>query len=512
MRRDLDSLAGRAHDLLVIGGGVHGACVAWDAALRGLSVALVERDDFGAATSANSLRIVHGGLRYLSRGDLPRMRESIRERSALLRIAPGLVLPLPVLVPTRGAGTQSRPALRAALALNDLASAGRNRGLEPTHRIPAGRLVSRAEAARLFPPFAAGDTTGGALWHDARIVRPERLTLAFVRSAAERGAVVANYVELERLLTSGGMIRGAEVADRRTGATFRIDARAVAVAAGPWTAPIVAAATGREPGPAPRQALALNLVIGRELAGAAVGIKALSGPGDDPVIGGGRFLFLAPQRGATLVGTWYAVDRPGDPRTTVERGAAALLAELNAVCPGLSLAAADVVRVQWGRLPLKAGLESGRADSLAERPRVRHHAGDGARGLVSVEGVKYTTARAVAATAVDHVLAALGAPDPGCRTESTPLVGAYDVPADDPRLDERIGEAARDEMAVTLADVVFRRTGLGDPPGPQAEAVSTAAKAVGGVLGWDAGRRALEIEDVMRQARDPLAPMPEVAA
>src|SRR4029450_7798713 len=115
---------------------IHGACIAWDAALRGLQVALVERDDFGGGTSANSLRIVHGGLRYLARGGLPRMRESIRERSTLLRIAPSLIQPLPVVVPTSGAGTQSRLALAAAMALNDLCSPDRNRGLTPDHRLP----------------------------------------------------------------------------------------------------------------------------------------------------------------------------------------------------------------------------------------------------------------------------------------------------------------------------------------------------------------------------------------
>ena len=101
MQRDLTRLTSRVHDLVVIGGGIHGACVAWDAALRNLDVALVERDDFGAATSANSLRIVHGGLRSLVRGDFRRMRESVRERAALLRVAPSLVEPLPVLVPDR---------------------------------------------------------------------------------------------------------------------------------------------------------------------------------------------------------------------------------------------------------------------------------------------------------------------------------------------------------------------------------------------------------------------------
>ena len=151
MRRDLNQLGGIRHDVLVIGGGIQGACIAWDAALRGLKVALVERDDFGAATSANSLRIVHGGLRYLSRGDLTRMRESIRERSALLRIAPGLVEPLPVLVPTGGPGVPGRAAFGAGLVLTHLLSPTRNRHLDPRRRIAAGRLLSRPECLTALP-------------------------------------------------------------------------------------------------------------------------------------------------------------------------------------------------------------------------------------------------------------------------------------------------------------------------------------------------------------------------
>lgn len=498
MRRDLSRLTGRVHDLLVVGGGIYGACVAWDAALRGLAVALVERDDFGAATSANSLRIVHGGLRYLARGDLPRMRASIEERSALLRIAPGLVVPLPVLVPTRGAGSQSRLALRAALTLNDIGSSGRNRGLDRDHRIPAGRLLSARDTLQLSPALHGQEITGGALWHDARIRRPERLTLSFVRSAAEHGAAVANYLEAEGLLMTAGAVQGARVVDRRSGARLEIRARAVAVAAGPWTEALVSCATGRPVGWAPRQALALNLVIGRQVGEVAVGVRSSSGPAADPVMGGRRFLFLVPQDGATLLGTWYAVDDGTDPRPTVERGAATLLAEFNAACPGLQLRAADVARVQWGRLPLKAGLEPGRADALADRPRVVDHAAGGTRHLFSVEGVKYTTARGVAAEAVDRIVRDLGVRDPGCRTAETVLSGAYDVPPGDPRLEARIGEAVRDEMALTLGDVVFRRTGLGEPPGPTREAVSAAARIAGDELGWSAGRQAAEVENVMQ--------------
>lgn len=500
MRRDPGRLAEPLHDLLIVGGGIHGACIAWDATLRGLSVAIVDRDDFGAATSANSLRIVHGGLRYLARGDFRRMRESIRERSTLLRIAPGLVAPLPVLVPTRGFGTESRLALHLALALNDLGSLGRNRGLDRDHRIGPGRLLSPGAAARLFPPIAGGDHTGAALWHDAQVRRPERLTLSFIRSAVARGAAAANYLEVERLLTADGVVRGVEARDRRDGLRVEIRARAVAVAAGPWTEQLVSTATSAAPASVPRQAIALNLVVGRPLAQVAVGLRATSGPAQDPVIGGQRFLFLAPQDGATLLGTWYAPDDGTDPRPVVERGAAALLAEFNAACPSLGLGAGDIARVQWGRLPLKAGLEPGRPGSLADRPRVRDHAVDGARHLFSVEGVKYTTARRVAEAAVDRIVLDLERTDPGCRTAVTELVGAHDVPADDPRLEARIREAVRDEMAMTLGDVVFRRTGLGEPPGPGREAVSAAARIAGAELGWDAGRRAAEIEDVMQSS------------
>ncbi|MGH7578854.1 MAG: FAD-dependent oxidoreductase, partial [Gemmatimonadales bacterium] len=246
MRRDLNQLAGSEHDVLVIGGGIQGACIAWDAALRGLRVALVERDDFGGATSANSLRIVHGGIRYLARGDFPRMRESIQERSALLRIAPGLVEPLPVLVPTGPRGVPGRLAFGAALALTHLLSPTRNRHLLPDRRIAAGRVVSRAECLRLCPALDPGVVTGGALWYDARMTRPERLTLAFVVSAASAGAQVANHAEAGGFEIEDGVVRSVEVVDHLTGQRHRVRARQVVIAAGPWTETL--AARGREGG------------------------------------------------------------------------------------------------------------------------------------------------------------------------------------------------------------------------------------------------------------------------
>lgn len=493
MKRDLRRLAGGTLDLIVVGGGLHGACIAWDATLRGLRVALIERDDFGAATSANSLRIVHGGLRYLARGDLRRMRESIRERSALLRIAPTLVQPLPVLVPTTGHGTHGRLALSAALRLNDLCSPDRNHGLDAAHRLPDGRLVSLEECRRLFPAFPGEGANGGALWHDARLTHPERLTLAFVRAAARQGALVANYCALQRVLTDGGTVQGVAAADRLGSGSVEIHGRAVVVAAGPWTASLSGADPARLP-----HAFALNIEVGRRLADVAAGVRSPTGAVGDPITGGRRFLFLAPQARTTLLGTWYAPAAGRSEAELVARGAAVLLGEFRAACPALELDATDVVGYQWGWLPLKGGRERGRPDALAERPRVlEHRAAGGVRNIFSVEGVKFTTARRVAEEVTDRVMAALGRPPVPCRTAEA-RVDDGDLP--EATLEARVRRAVREEMAVCLPDVL-RRTS----PGPHAagDGLEVVARLAAAELGWTDQRKDAEIDAVKRSLKTP---------
>jgi glycerol-3-phosphate dehydrogenase len=500
MRRDLSRLDSDEHDLLVVGSGIQGGCIAWDAALRGLRVALVERDDFGAATSANSLRIIHGGLRYLSRGDFPRMRESIAERSALLRIAPGLVEPLPVLMPTGPPGVPPRLALGAALALTHVLSPRRNRDLLPTRRIAAGRLLSRAECVALLPALETAPVTGGALWYDARMTRPERLTLGFVLSAAAKGAAVANYAEADSFEVAGGAIRSVEVVDRLTGRRHSIRARQVVIAAGPWTEELATRAGRQPPVPsaAPRQAFGMNLVIGRRLGEAAVGLRSESSSDRDPGGPGGRFLFMVPQERSTLLGTWYEVADGDDPGAALDRGQDFLLGAFNRACPGLRLTPGDVVGRQVGRLPIKAGGERGPAFALAERPRLYGRELPGPSNLLTVEAVKYTTARAVAEGVVDAVLASLGMEPQACRTAETLLVGGEPSAGLPAPLEQRIRRAVREEMAATLSDVVFRRTELGDPPGPDEEGVRLAARVAGDALGWDDRRRSEEEALVLR--------------
>ncbi|MCB0107865.1 MAG: FAD-dependent oxidoreductase, partial [Caldilineaceae bacterium] len=182
MQRDVTALTDHRFDLLIVGGGIYGAWVAWDAALRGLQVALIDQGDFGHATSANSLKTVHGGLRYLQDGDFGLVRLMIQERATLLRVAPHLVHPLPCVMPTYARFMRSRWVMGAALTLNNLLSLDHNQLPDPQKRLPLGRLLSRADCLALLPGVADAGITGGACWYDAQMYNSERLTLAVVRS------------------------------------------------------------------------------------------------------------------------------------------------------------------------------------------------------------------------------------------------------------------------------------------------------------------------------------------
>ena len=173
MIRNLSQLQGRKFDVLVVGGGIYGVCTAWDAALRGLSVALVEKGDFGSATSSNSLKIIHGGLRYLQHADLKRVRESTAERRTLMRIAPHLVHPMPCLMPTYGHALKGKEAMAVALFLNDLVCFDRNGLSDPQKHIPRGRVISKKECMSLIPGVNERELSGGALWYDCQLYNSE---------------------------------------------------------------------------------------------------------------------------------------------------------------------------------------------------------------------------------------------------------------------------------------------------------------------------------------------------
>src|SRR4051812_25689428 len=232
MHRDIDQLAARPFDLLVVGGGIYGLTIACDGAQRGLSVALVERGDFGSGATFNHLRTIHGGLRYLQTLDLRRARESVRERRTLARIAPRFVQPLPFVLPLSRSITKGRLALRAGFLLDALVARDRNADVPATHAIPSGRVLSPSEARRRFPALAGRPMTGAAVWYDYVTTEADRLTLAWGLSAAEHGAVLANYVRADRLTRDNARVTGVNATDLPSGRSIAVRARVVVNATG----------------------------------------------------------------------------------------------------------------------------------------------------------------------------------------------------------------------------------------------------------------------------------------
>jgi len=292
----LAALGTQSFDVLVIGGGIGAACAAWDAALRGLSVALVERLDFGAGTSAQSFKMLHGGIRYLQHLDIVRLRESCGERGAFLRIAPHLTRPLPIVVPTYGFGMQSRWLFGAALVLLELGSFDRNRlTRDPKRHIPHGYLMSAEQVVARFPHVERAGLTGAGVFYDGQIINPPRAVLAVVRAAARAGAVVANYCEAQQLLLQDGRVMGARVTDLLHGATFDLRARVTVNATGPF-APSLAKRFGGAP---------LNVPLSRDMAvvvrrvldpGMAITLQTKYRDPDAVLSRGNRHLFIAPWR------------------------------------------------------------------------------------------------------------------------------------------------------------------------------------------------------------------------
>ena len=536
MVRDLRQLADTRFDLLVIGAGIYGALVAWDAALRGLSVALVDRGDFGGGASSNSLKTLHGGLRSLQSLDVPQMRLFIHERRALARVAPHLVRVLPCVVPTYADLRRGVPLMRAALAINDTVARDRNDDLpDLSLHIPASGILSRAECLRVSPLIDPEGVTGGALWHDYQMRNADRLTLAFVRSAESVGAVCANYLAVSRLLLRDNTVEGASVTDALSETSLDIRARVTINAAGAAAGELIASAssTGRSFS-LPRLSRAMNLVT-RQLQET----YASGGMTD------GRFLFLVPWRDVSVVGTSHdALDDQNSPLSLTRAHVEAFLHDAQKAFPRAALTLADIRAVHRGLLPMVSG--RGHKVKLLRESLVIDHQRDGIPGLVSVFGVRYTTARRTAGLVADAAFRQLGYPlPPACRTDRIPVSGGdvnnradlvRDVLASTHgRLDaagaERfvtsygagvaeplsllsapelqlplsgtcavtgaeIAYAARVESALRLSDALIRRTEAGSAGHPGQSAVTRAAAIMRSELGWSDDQTSREVGDV----------------
>jgi glycerol-3-phosphate dehydrogenase len=341
-------------DLVVIGAGIGGACAAWDAAMRGLRVALLERSDFGSGASAHSLKILHGGIRYLQHLDIARLRESCQERTAFLRIAPHLTRPLPFAVPTYGFGLRGKLPLRVAFQLLNVFTADRNRGIEQTaQHIAAPFLLSRTEFVQRFPLLEGPGLTGAGVFFDGHLLNPPRLVYSIVRSAHAAGAVAANYCSVERLLVRDGSVEGVAVRDEVSRQEFDVRSRVVLNAAGPF-APAVHAHSVGAAHPEVPLSRDMALVVKRQLIGdMAVAVQTRYHDPDAWLSRGNRHVFMVPwRRSFTLIGVNSRVydSSPFDLAVT-EQEIDGFLDEINESCPGLALTRDDVKVVNAGLLP-----------------------------------------------------------------------------------------------------------------------------------------------------------------
>lgn len=539
----LSQLGGELFDVLVVGGGIGGACAAWDASMRGLRVGLIERSDFGGGTSAHSLKVLHGGIRYLQHLDIARLRESCAERAAFLKIAPHLTRPLPYALPTYGHGLQGKLPLRAAFALLNVLTAGRNRDIpDRNQHIPSPFILSRREFLDKFPAFDRADLTGAGVFYDGQICNPPRVVYSIVRSAQQAGAVAANYCAAEQFLMRNGRVEGVLARDTLSGDTFEIRAKIVANLTGPFA-----------PALHERQKVSerLNVPLSRDMAfvlnrqllpGMALGVQTRYRDPDAVFTRGNRHIFMVPWRDYTLVGVHSRI-YTGDPYklTVTDDEVRGFFEEIREACPALDITPSDVSVVNAGLLPIDENVPGQKSLSLGKRsPLIDHATRGGPEGLITGMAVRWTMGRQLGEKAVDLACQKLGVTTRPSYTSQTPVHGGdfedrrallagirkaagrelseasathlcdtFGTVTDDVlQLSDRsllpdgvslaaeVRYVARNEMVMTLADIVLRRLDLGTGCVPSDTMLSACARIAGEELGWSELRQRSEVVQV----------------
>jgi len=545
------TIATSAVDVAVVGGGIQGASIACRTAQAGFTVALIDKGDFASGGSASGLKIIDGGIRSLPHGTIRGMRESIRSRREMMRLFPHLARPLSCLTPMYGHGMRGRGVMRAALMLYDAIAWDRNAGLAGKNLLPGSGWLSPANVMATIPGLDGAGLSGGALWHDVLVAGSERLVLEYIKLAARHGAMVANYCAMTEPLVDHGRLHGFFVRDGLTGAEQKIHCRVLVKATGPGLADCGAGkAVARQ-----RWATAIDLVVKKRFFGDYAVALAEADSFADPYkmlpLGKRWFCFVPWGDAYTLVGTRYGrwAGEGGFAPSAAELGK--MLDDINRIYPMAALTPADVSSFHAGLVPIAPdddGLEV--SPSLAKTGRFIDHTSDGAAGLISVLGGKSATAPALAERVLRHLekkylsgrprenryqaaafdrekldfapaLAALGPEYEKIRVHLTErygagwreifrylaakpeeaaspwLVSGSDAPDGAGLLRAELRYFLAEEMALTLADVVFRRTNMASAECPDRNVLVALARAMAEELGWDEAETERQIARVL---------------
>ncbi len=510
-------------DLAVIGAGINGAAVARDAAMRGLSVALIDRGDFACATSSRSSKLIHGGFRYLPQGQFKLVYGALRERERLRHLtAPHLVHPIQFLFPVyRGRGF-NRLTMAMGLTLYDLFAGMPFKEWHST--------LNAAEVRETEPALSRDGLTGGAMYFDAW-ADDARVTFENVLDADLHGAAIANYASVENFSMTNGQIASASLRDLLGGVSFELRATKFLNAAGPWVDQI-----RRMDDPLSKPCVRLTKGVHLVFARTVLPVRESIVLGDER----GRIVFVMPHDRYVLVGT-TDTDYPGDPASvrTEADDIEYLLAVLAESLPGIKLKNADVASSFAGLRALVRGEKEAAAPSAVPREEVIL---EGPSGLITVAGGKFTTHREIAQKLVDLVMKRLGRPAGICPTLATPFPGARPLGADDepgggaamrsipaaaaeilkarygtrapivariavgrpelaeplsrgcPAIAAEVVHAVGSEMAHSVGDFLIRRTSLSWRSPVEAEAAAPAvARLMAAELGWDRAREDAEV-------------------
>ena len=496
------SLSGRTVDLLVIGGGIIGAGIARDAALRGLSVALVEQDDFASGTTSRPTRLIHGGLRYLELFDFALVRSDMREREILLRIAPHLVFPLAFLLPFYRPSLWYQFKLRIGMQLYDALS------LDKT--LPKRKWLGRDETLAAEPALDPDGLTGAWRFYDAQVPLVERLVIENIVDAADHGALVLNHARATSYLREGDRVVGAVVRDAVAEADIEVRARLTINATGPWLDRTIAPLR-RTAKPLLRLTKGIHIVTPRATQQAHV----LFAKRDS------RLFFVVPWLDSTIVGT-TDTDYDGDPAnvSATEEDVRYLQGEARRAFPNAPF---DEIYFTWAgvrALVREEGVSEGEVSR--KHALFDHERRDGISGVLSVVGGKITAYRAIAEEVTDVATRKLGSVAGGVvrgsSTASTPLPGADgsrarvidSLAAGDSSLAAplcphhkgvaaEIVHAVRSEWARTIGDALLRRTALGLAPCQGLDCIDVVAQLMGQLLAWDAERTKSEVAAYCRE-------------
>jgi len=532
LKRYVEEETGQKFDLIIVGGGITGAAVAYIAAARGLSVALFEKKDYGGATSAATSKLIHGGLRYLANGELKLVRESLRERRILGNIAPNFVYPLPFVMPNYKKWKGNIWKMLLGMYLYDMLSYDKKDTWDKGKKLENHRLISHRKTVRLEPNLKMEDLRNAFYFFDYQSIFPERLTLAFIKSAAEYGAKVSNYTPVEGFIfENGNKIKGVKVRDVFSGEAKNIHADLVVNCGGTWADKILNLAAQKDTGSHKVKRSEGIHIITKKIAGNHV----VSLQKKD-----GGHLMIMPWRDHSLIGTtdkeFYG--DPDDYRVSKD----SINEILNAVNEsyGRKISADDIVHAYGGLRPLVDDQTKGTYET-SRKYEVYDNAVDGIEGMITVEGGKYTTSRGLAREVLKLVSAKLARTlsDPvsdnlylsGCeirdmkqymirqhlnykdfsrntveyvsRNYGTESKIVFQIARDDPRYAEVVshdGEilaeivyAIKYESARTLKDIMLRRTGTGTLGKPGNDIIAKITAIAAEMLGWDKKRTEEEV-------------------